>query len=102
MGSEMCIRDRDYDLVVVGGGISGLAAGYFYQQIHGKDKKILILENHDDFGGHARRNEHFIDNKLLLGEGGSESFEYQSGFSKVVLNLLADLGVDMESFKNSL
>ena len=95
------ILDEDYDLVVVGGGISGLAAGYFYQQIHGKDKKILILENHDDFGGHARRNEHFVDDKLLLGEGGSESFEYPSGFSKVVLNLLSDLGVDMDAFKTA-
>ena len=42
-----------YDLVVVGGGLSGLAAAYFYQQKHGTDKSVLILDNHDDFGGHA-------------------------------------------------
>ncbi|MFP6620813.1 MAG: FAD/NAD(P)-binding protein, partial [Pirellulaceae bacterium] len=40
-----------YDLVVVGGGISGLSAAYFYQKEHGRDKKVLILDNHDDFGG---------------------------------------------------
>ena len=45
-----------YDLVVVGAGLSGLAAAVFYRQQHGPDKKILILDNHDDFGGHARRN----------------------------------------------
>jgi len=59
-----------YDLVVVGGGISGLAAAYFYQQKHGKDKKVLILDNHDDFGGHAKRNEHTVDGKLRLAHGG--------------------------------
>ncbi|MEC8956593.1 MAG: FAD/NAD(P)-binding protein, partial [Pseudomonadota bacterium] len=51
---------EEYDLVVVGGGISGLAAAYFYQQEHGRGKKILILDNHDDFGGHAKRNEHDV------------------------------------------
>jgi len=52
---------EEYDLVVVGGGLSGLSAAYFYQQEHGRDKKVLILDNHDDFGGHAKRNEHTID-----------------------------------------
>ena len=55
-----------YDLVVVGGGISGLAAAYFYQQQHGRDKKVLILDNHNDFGGHANRNEHTIDGETIL------------------------------------
>jgi spermidine dehydrogenase len=90
---------EEYDLVVVGGGISGLAAAYFYQQEHGRDKKILILDNHDDFGGHAKRNEHTIDGDTRLGVGGSESFENPSGFSETVLNLLKDLGVDMDRFK---
>lgn len=50
-----------YDLVVVGGGLSGLSAAYFYQQKHGTEKKVLILDNHDDFGGHAKRNEHTVN-----------------------------------------
>ena len=88
-----------YDLVVVGGGLSGLAAGYFYQQQHGSDKKVLILDNHDDFGGHAKRNEHTIDDVLRLGEGGSENLEGPSEFSETVLNLLGDLGVEMDRFE---
>ncbi|MFQ5609066.1 MAG: NAD(P)-binding protein, partial [Woeseiaceae bacterium] len=60
-------RDMTYDLVVVGGGISGLAAAFLYRQRAGKDKKILVLDNHDDFGGHAKRNEFTVDGHHLIG-----------------------------------
>ena len=90
-----------YDLVVVGGGISGLAAAYFYQREHGKDKKVLILENHDDFGGHAKRNEHDIDGDIRLGEGGSESIESPYGSSELVMTLFEELGIDLDRFKTA-
>ena len=92
---------EEYDLVVVGGGLSGLSAAYFYQQEHGRDKKVLILDNHDDFGGHAKRNEHTMHSDTRIGEGGSESFEYPHEFSETVLNLLNDLGVDIDRFKTA-
>ena len=38
-----------YDLVVVGAGVSGLAAARFWQKRMGEDAKILLLDNHDDF-----------------------------------------------------
>ena len=47
--------EEHYDLVVVGGGISGLAAAFFYGHQNGPSARILILENHDDFGGHSKR-----------------------------------------------
>lgn len=90
-----------YDLVVVGGGISGLAAAYFYQQKYGKDKKVLILDNHDDFGGHAKRNEHTIDGQFRLGYGGSQSIVEPKLASKVVHELLKDIGVDVEGFNTA-
>jgi len=90
-----------YDLVVVGGGLSGLAAGYFYIEQHGRDKKVLILDNHDDFGGHAKRNEHEIDGVMRLGEGGSESIESTGSLSEVVANLMNDLGVDIDRFEDA-
>jgi spermidine dehydrogenase len=90
-----------YDLVVVGGGLSGLAAAYFFQQKHGSDKKVLILDNHDDFGGHAKRNEHTIDGIMRLGEGGSESFESPHEWSKTMLDLISDLGIDMDLFETA-
>jgi len=92
---------EEYDLVVVGGGLSGLSAAYFYQQEHGRDKRVLILDNHDDFGGHAKRNEHTMHSDTRIGEGGSESFEYPHEFSETVLNLLNDLGVDIDRFKTA-
>jgi len=87
-----------YDLVVVGGGLSGLAAAYFYQQKHGADKKILILDNHDDFGGHAKRNEHTINGNTRISYGGSQTLVEPAHASEVVLNLLEDIGVSVERF----
>ncbi len=64
-----------YDLVVVGGGISGLAAALFYRKAAGKRARVLILDNHDDFGGHAKRNEFQQTGRMLLGYGGTFSIE---------------------------
>ena len=88
--------DESYDLVVVGGGISGLAAAYYYQKRFGPDARILILENHDDFGGHARRNEFHQGGEMRLSWGGTMNLEYPL-FSEEVNKLLAELGVDIET-----
>ncbi|MHC4099135.1 MAG: NAD(P)-binding protein, partial [Planctomycetota bacterium] len=64
---------EEYDLIVVGGGISGLSAAFFYQQEHGKDKKVLILDSHADFGGQCARNEHTIGDNTRLIFGGSQT-----------------------------
>ena len=56
-----------YDLVVVGGGISGLSSARFFHQAAGKEARVLILENHDDFGGHAKRNEFQVDKHIYVG-----------------------------------
>ncbi len=62
---------EEYDLVVVGGGLSGLSAAYFFQKVYGQDKKVLILDNHDDFGGHAKRNEFEHEGRVFIGYGGT-------------------------------
>jgi len=90
-----------YDLVVVGGGLSGLAAAYFYQQQHGRDKKVLILDNHDDFGGHAKRNEHTINGNTRISYGGSQTLMEPNHADKIVLDLLEDIGVDLDRFKTA-
>ena len=93
--------NESYDLVVVGGGISGLSAAYFYQQKYGKNKKVLVLDNHDDFGGHAKRNEHEIDGKTLISYGGSQTIVEPKHGSRVVRALLKDIGVDVERFNTA-
>ena len=89
---------ESYDLVVVGGGISGLAAAYFYRKQAGKDARILILDNHDDFGGHARRNEFLVGKRLLLSNGGSQSIESPSEYSEVAKSVLKDLRIETKIF----
>jgi spermidine dehydrogenase len=87
-----------YDLIVVGGGISGLAAAYFYRKTAGAKARILILDNHDDFGGHAKRNEFQAENRLLLGYGGTRSIEAPARYSKQSIGLLKELGIDVHRF----
>ena len=81
-----------YDLVVVGGGVSGLAAAHFYRSEH-PGARILILDNHDDFGGHAKRNEFHSAGRTLLTHGGSEILEGPDNYSDVAKGLFRDLGI---------
>ena len=87
-----------YDLVVVGGGISGLAAAYFFRKRAGTSARILILDNHDDFGGHAKRNEFRAGTCTLLSYGGTQSIESPGEYSEVSKALLAELGIRLQRF----
>jgi spermidine dehydrogenase len=82
-----------YDLVVVGGGISGLSAAHFYRAAR-PGARILIIDNHDDFGGHAKRNEYHLDGKLHLLNGGTLMIDSPFPYSAVAGGLLTTLGVD--------
>src|SRR5437016_3245927 len=83
-----------YDLIIVGGGISGLAAAHFYRECAGSTAKILILENHDDFGGHAKRNEFHLGGKLHLLNGGTMLIDSPTPYSPVAAGLMKKLGID--------
>ncbi len=89
--------EEDYDLVVVGGGISGLSAAHFYRR-EKPDARVLILDNHDDFGGHAKRNEFQVGEHTHIAYGGTESIDTPSGYSDVSKTLLRDIGVDVQKF----
>src|SRR5579871_1126151 len=85
---------ESYDLVVVGGGISGLAAAHFFRERAGGSARILILENHDDFGGHARRNEFHLGGRLQLMNGGTMLIDSPTPYSAQADGLLKKLGID--------
>jgi spermidine dehydrogenase len=90
-----------YDFVVIGAGIGGLASAYYLQRAR-PQSVILILDNHDDFGGHARRNEFNVDGRLLLGYGGSESMDSpKRRWTSVARDCVAALGVDLNRFEQA-
>lgn len=90
--------EETYDLVVVGSGLAGLSAAWFYREKN-PDASILILDNHDDFGGHARRNEFDADGRMLLSYGGSESMvSPRSEYGEDAHRMFKALGLDTERF----
>lgn len=93
--------EEEYDGIVVGAGLSGLAAAWFYRERFGSGARVLVLDNHDEFGGHARRNEFTAGDRLLISYGGSESLQSPAGnFSPVVRQLMQQLGVETERFRS--
>ena len=89
-----------YDLVVVGGGLSGLAAAYFFRRMTHPGARILILENHDDFGGHAKRNEFEHEGRVLLATGGTAYMVRPATFPPPAREMLEDVGVDLDEPTN--
>ncbi len=84
-----------YDLVVVGGGISGLAAAFLYRE-RKPAARVLVLDNHDDFGGHAKRNEFWLEGRLQLMNGGTYSIWSPRPYSAIASGVLERLGIRAE------
>src|SRR3990172_7438637 len=87
-----------FDLVVVGAGLSGLAAAFQFRKAMGAGARILILDNHDDFGGHAKRNEFRHGDRLLIGYGGTMMIHGARSYTFEAKPLLQEIGVDSERF----
>ncbi len=99
-GSVREIDSDPYDLIVVGAGISGLSAAHFYLK-NNPNARILIIDNHDDFGGHAKRNEFQLGDRMLLSHGGSQTLQEPDNYSVVTSGLLQDLGVDTQRLEKA-
>ena len=89
--------NEEYDLIIVGAGISGLAAAHYFRQRR-PAARILILDNHDDFGGHAKRNEFTYAGKTILGYGGTQSIDSPAPYSPVAKDLIKELGIDVSRY----
>jgi spermidine dehydrogenase len=84
-----------YDLIIVGAGISGLSAAHFHRARTSPRARILMLDNHDDFGGHAKRNEYQLDGALHLMNGGTLEIDSPRPYGSVAVGLLRALGIDV-------
>lgn len=98
-GVEHGAPEEDYDLVVIGAGMSGLAAAWYFRDAK-PNARILILDNHDDFGGHAKRNEFDVNGTFRMGYGGTEAIDTPSGYDDQAKRLLRGIGIDVERFYN--
>lgn len=101
LGDAIDTRET-YDLIVVGGGISGLAAAHYFREKAGADARVLVLDNHDDFGGHAKRNEFTHDGRTWIGYGGTQSIDSPRPYSANARALIADLGIDVSRWATAL
>ena len=90
---------EQYDLVVVGGGISGLAAAHYFREKAGAKARVLVLDNHDDFGGHAKRNEFTHAGRTWIGYGGTQSIDSPRPYSANAKALIRDLGIDVSRYQ---
>lgn len=82
---------EEYDLVVVGGGISGLSAALYYSRDSGSQARTLVLDNHDDFGGHAKRNEFDFGDRTVISNGGTFNISPGSENSR---SFMESIGID--------
>src|SRR5204863_1829812 len=89
------LTQERYALVIVGGGISGLAAAYFWRKALGPEQRVLVLDNHDDFGGHAKRNEFQFNERTFVGYGGTQSIATPYPYSYTAKRLVEELGIDV-------
>ena len=92
---------ESYDLVIVGGGLSGLAAAYYFIRDVGRTAKVLILDNHDDFGGHAQRNEFNYNGRMLALNGGTLNIESWHRYNEHARALMKEIGIDIDRFLSS-
>ena len=88
---------EDYDLIVVGGGLSGLASAWYFREAN-TDARILILDNHDDFGGHAKRNEFWLGDRMILSHGGTENIQDLTRYKAAGRRLLQSIGIDVARY----
>ena len=93
--------NESYDLVIVGAGMSGLGAACFFLKAVGRNVKVLLLDNHDDFGGHAKRNEFRYNGHLLAINGGTLNVEAPLRYNEPAKDLLHDIGVDLDRFQTT-
>ncbi len=84
-----------YDLIVIGAGLAGLCSGYVYRRER-SSAHILLLDNQDDFGGHARRNTFEWNGTTLIAPGGTFALESPEDSPRGAKEIMESLEIDLE------
>ncbi|MBV8478325.1 MAG: NAD(P)-binding protein, partial [Acidobacteria bacterium] len=87
-----------FDCVVVGGGVSGLAAALFFKRYAGPNVTCLVLDNHPVFGGEAKRNEFIVNGQRIMGPQGADHFQVPLPHS-FMARFFELIGLDWHDFK---
>jgi spermidine dehydrogenase len=97
MADDVIDLDEEYDMVIIGGGFSGIGAAYQFHKKYGDSKKCLILENHPVFGGEAKQNEFEVDGYKLYGPQGSNDFgPPQKDGDSLIADIYRETGLPFE------
>ena len=84
-----------YDLIVVGGGFTGLGALHAFRKEHPQGT-CLLLDNQEIFGGYAKANEFEVDGHRLVGAQASLNFVLPKAPQDRGADLWEDLGLPRE------
>lgn len=82
-----------FDLVVIGGGMSGLGAAFHFKKSKNRGQKCLIIENHPVFGGESKRNEFVVNGQRLIGPQGANSFVVLDDPESSGYDIYSELGI---------
>lgn len=88
--------DPQFDLIVVGAGLSGLAAAYYWCSRVDASASVLVLEASARIGGSSVRHTFDVEGRALIAPGGAQELVFPSSFAPNVTDTLAAIGVDIE------
>ncbi|QOC91747.1 NAD(P)-binding protein [Micromonospora craniellae] len=89
---------RDFDLIVVGAGVAGLSAAFYWLTEVDRDARVLIVEEGAQIGGPAIQHTFDVDGRSLVSPGGAQELTFPSAFAPAVTSALSTLGVEIDRF----
>ncbi|MFE0023799.1 NAD(P)-binding protein [Amycolatopsis sp. NPDC059021] len=89
---------RAFDLIVIGGGIAGLSAAYYWIADVDRNARILIIEQSARIGGPAIQHTFDVNGQRLISPGGAHELTFPSAFAPAVKSAMSVLGIETKRF----